>query len=564
LDEIIVSAINANTVYVIYGKREFTEKNIYVNELQAKDGFKIIGHPDEINFGVSLTLLHDFRKGSHADLAITAQKATAGQNIIYILFGAMLFKNNADIHIDQIMNNSSACFKIITPAFSYAGFSIAGIGDINNDGFDDLAIGSVPYSRGRYTEQITYIIYGRLISANSINELQLSEMTEDDGFIITGGGFLVVGIDDVNGDGIPDIMISSYQQWQGKGNSYIMVYPRNVTCPPTFLPSSQPSSVPSYSPTSLSSFSDPTNTPTLEETTYQPSRYDTFPPHLQRTERPSQAPKTSRPTRIPSMKSSTHFPTAKTNTPTVSPTRKPIENPTRRPIILSSTMLPSRTPTQRNVPSIYPTSSPSVSPTVALSTVFHEITIDRGGVYNVPSGKANFIISGEGEFEITGNGGGKKIYTILPSKNVITITDFNKGYDQISLIHFPSLYSINDLVYRTNPLQFILSTEQKLFLSSLGASDLAEENFIFQKNNEDKKKQFELTLSTMISLGILIGCIGLFGCVTKLKQTDDDGYLYPSKVNLKESRPPDTDVQLENEKELNVNLSSDSGSLLFI
>jgi hypothetical protein len=565
LDEIIVSAINANTVYVIYGKREFIQKNIYVNELQAKDGFKIIGHPDDINFGVSLTLLHDFRKGSRADLAITAQKTSAGQNIIYILFGAMLFKNNEDIHIDQIMTNSSDCFKIITPAFSYAGFSVAGIGDINSDGFDDLAIGSVPYSRGRYTEQITYIIYGRLISANSINELQLSEMTENDGFTVTGGGFLVVGVDDVNGDGIPDVMISSYEQWQGKGNSYIMVYPRNVTSSPTFLPSSQPTSVPSYPPSSFPSFRvhDPTNTPTIIETTYQPSHYGTFPPHLQRTEKPSLAAKTSRPTRIPSMKPSTRFPTAKTNTRSVSPTRKPTKNPTRMPIMLSSTTLPSRTPTERNVPSIYPTSTPSVTPTVSLSTVFHEITIDRGGVYNVPSGKANFIISGEGEFEITGNGGGKKIYTILPSKNVITITDFNKGYDQISLTHFLYLYSINDLVYRTNPLQFILSTEQKLILSSLGASDLEEDNFIFQKNYENKKKHFELTLSTMISLGILIGCIGLFGCVTKLNQKDGDGDLYPSKVKLNENHSPETDLIPENEKELNVNLFSDSGSLLF-
>jgi hypothetical protein len=113
LDEIIVSAIYANTVYVVYGKREFHQKDIYVKELSTKEGLKIIGHPDDINFGVSLTFLQEFRKGSHADLAITAQKASAGQNVIYILFGAVLFKNNADIHIEQVMNNSSACFKII-------------------------------------------------------------------------------------------------------------------------------------------------------------------------------------------------------------------------------------------------------------------------------------------------------------------------------------------------------------------------------------------------------------------------------------------------------------------
>jgi hypothetical protein len=153
---------------VVYGKRNFN-KNLKVNELRSTEGFKIIGHPNEINFGVSLTLLHDFRKGSRADIAITTQTASGGQNIIYILFGAVVFKSNIDVKIEQIINNFSSCFKIIAPPFSYAAFSIAGIGDINSDGYDDLAIGSVPYSRGKFTEQLTYVIYGRSIEAISMN-----------------------------------------------------------------------------------------------------------------------------------------------------------------------------------------------------------------------------------------------------------------------------------------------------------------------------------------------------------------------------------------------------------
>jgi hypothetical protein len=149
---------------------------------------------------------------------------------------------------------------------------------------------------------------------------------------------------------------------------------------------------------------------------------------------------------------------------------------------LSGTPIPSRSPTQRYANSCFPTSSPSTFPTESLTTPFEEITIETEGVYHVLKGKANYIISGEGSFEITSNGGGKKVYTILPSKNIITITDFNQRYDQISLIHFSYLYSITDLVYRTHPLQIFLSREQKLILSSMEASELIEDNFIFQKS----------------------------------------------------------------------------------
>jgi hypothetical protein len=557
LDEIIVSAIHANTVYVIYGKRQFTQNIIYINELQPSDGFKIIGHPYEINFGVSMALLRKFRKDSHADLAITAQKASGGQNVIYILFGAMLYKNKGEIYINQIMNNSSACFKIITPVFSYAVFSLAGIGDINKDGFDDLAIGSVPYSRGSYTEQITYFIYGRPISVNSFNELQISQMSDMDGFIVTVGGFLVVGVDDVNGDGLPDVMISNYEQWQGKGNSYLMIYPHNITSPPPLLLSSQPTSDPSFSPSLLPSFSvqDPTNSPSIFEVTSQPSRYGTFPPHLQRTDKPTLAPRTVRPTRIPSVKSFTRYPIGKANPPSATPTRKPTPNPTKRPTRIPTTMMPSRMPKKPCIPSVYPTSVPSLTPTVSLSTAFQEIPIGKEGVYNIPIGKSNCIISGEGSFEIINSGGGKKIYTILPSKNTITITDFDKKYDQVSLIHFLSLYSISDLVYRTHPLQIFLSNEQKLVLPVLESSEFTENNFIFQRNYEDKKTvtKLHLDLSTVISLGVLFGCVGLFACATKLNSEDDKDII---KV-LFEDRKQEN-VQLE----LYERLSSDFDSLL--
>jgi hypothetical protein len=539
-DEILVSAIYSNTIYVIYGKRDFSQRNIKVDELSTNDGFKIIGHPDEINFGVALTLLHDFRKGGRVDLAITAQKAFAGQNVIYILFGAAVFtKNSEDVHIEQIINNSSACFKIITEPFSYAGFSLAGIGDINHDGFDDLAIGSVPYSHGRFVEQTTYFIYGRSNTFNGNNELRLSEMTDKDGFIVTGGGFLVGGAGDVNGDDIPDVIISRYDQWQGKGSSYLMVYPQNITNSPTFRPSSVPSSTPSLFPSSVPN---------------QPVKEGTFPPNLQRTQLPTLAAKTSNPTPSPSfLPTATRFSITYTNPGW--PTRKPSSNVLKRP-----TVLPTKPKRRRETLKTCPTSTPSVATTESVSTVFREIVVDSEGMYDLPSGNVNFIVSGEGSFEIHSNDGGKKIYTILPSKNIITIADFNQKHDQISFIHFAFLYSMSDLVYKTNPLQIVLSNDQqKVILASLeDVNNLSEDNFIFR---EDKKESdFHWDLAAVICLGVLIGFLGIFGCVTKTNQAQDED------CNLSKEPYPEN-LQVEENKKRNKDLdekllSDDLGSLL--
>jgi hypothetical protein len=488
--------------------------------------------------------------------------------VIYILFGNANFGKMGDIQIDQLIaSNPSSCLKIISPYLSYAGYSIAGIGDINSDGYNDLAIGSVPINNANYGEQRTYIIYGREISSGVKNDLYLSAMTEKDGFIVRGGGFFVTGVGDVNNDGIADVMITSYYQWKGQGNAYLINYPKYASYSPTFQPSSFPSmlpiSEPSVSPSSRQSLDvhSPTNVPSFKETitTNQPTSQDaTLPPFLptRTATTPTAAPKTSKPTRIPSLSPSTCSPSViPTCPPSLSPSRKPTTQPIKGKTMSPTTRKPSRFPTVHPVvPSAsFPSSSPSLTPTVSLSSIpIHEITVDSEGVYKVPDGNGNYIISGEGSFEIRSNsnnnkdgsgGGGKRIYTILPAKNTITITGFNKKYDQIGLLHFPYLNSIYDLIYRTNPLQIVLSSQQQLILSSVDIIELTEDNFLFQKENteNEKKINFAVDLSAVICLGILIGLIVIFGCVTKLNET---------KVN----------VEKDNDQELSDELSFDIGS----
>jgi hypothetical protein len=531
LDDFAISALSSNVIYVFFGSK-FTTDIIVDEQLDSSIGITIIGSQNDQNTGLALTSAGDFNNDGYSDILFSAIQISPYQDVIYILFfNSNIMKQN--IIMDTLTINKDY-LKITAPLFCFAGFSLSNLGDINQDGFDDVIIGSIPYS-GRYLTQKSYVVYGRNVSS----PFSLTEMREEDGFTITGGGFMVGGPGDVNGDGIPDIMVSSYQQWQGKWNSYIMVYPRNITSPPTFLPSSQPTSSPSLSPTSLPSIKvqDPTSAPTLQETTNEPVSEGTFPPFLGATQLPSLAPKTSKPTRVPSMKLTTHFPTVKTDLPSASPTRQPTESPTRRPTILPSTHRPSRYPTRQPISSVFPTSSPSRLSTESLSTNIKEIIIEKDGIYQLPGGEVNCVISGAGDFQITSYGDGKKIYTILPSKNTITITNFNRRYDHISLIHFPYLYSTKSLTYRTHPLQIILSNEQRLVLSSLAASDLTEENFIFHKDSENQKPiSVQLSFASVISLGILMSCVGLTWFLVKVNGTDEaDDFLSKDTLDSDEN-----------------------------
>jgi hypothetical protein len=501
-DEMVISAISANTVYVIYGKTHF-DKIIHINDLikSTNNGFQIKGSDQETNFGVGLALLHHFRKGSHADIAVTAQRASGGQCVVYVLFGGVLFKNPSSappgvIAIDQVVYNSSACLRIVAPLYSFAGFSVAGVGDVNSDGYDDLAIGSVPYYRGTFNEQKTYIIYGRKQKIE--NELVLTELSTKDGIIITGGGFLVTGVGDVNGDGVADVMISSYYDWKGQKSAYLISTPANMTYSPSLQPSSSPTRRNTLStgnlPTRNGSSSD--NSSTISSSL-----------------RPSFRPA---------------FVSGGLNSTTRSPTRVVFAVGTARPSAAKPSFVPTLTPTSgyhhlRG----FPTTAPIVPiattwmPTIN-TTIFAEIDcLSSDKVYHGGNGTHNlFRITAQlGTVNLIGSseGGAKNIYVLYcPTERVnVVIQNFRLSTDIISVAHLSkdgvSYSSLDKISYasKTGPLTLLFCSENKLqvILSSHAAFDLAEPNFLFTQTNGIATDNYKNknTILARVQIGVVAG-----------------------------------------------------------
>jgi hypothetical protein len=536
-DDIVVSAPYANTIYVINGRVDFHE-DIVVSELKLKDGFKVYGSVQDINFGVAMTAVHDFNNDGLQDLAVTAVRA-GGANVIYVILGAASF-GQRDIHIDQL--NITSCLRIFAPYLSFAGFSIAGIGDINGDGYGDLAIGSIPIRNARYVEQKCYIVYGRRSVTQT--ELFLSEMTSKDGFIVTGAGFLVQSAGDVNADGIPDVMLTSYYDWKGKGNSYLVTCSVNVTNSPTLEPSSFPSSLPSTAPSAVPSSSFPSISPSaVFQTTFFPTSANsssTLSPQRALTRTPT-AKVTVKPSRLPSFRPS------RSSGPTFLPTRLPAWEPTpvptsirlpptAQPVTTTTTTTTTTTPLPTNsqflrsrIPTTLSTASVSNEIEIAAvnSTDFTEVICKLPGVYSGQN-KTNFrfvVNANSGTVTVTGAeyNGARNVYILssCPSERVdLVITNFRLSTDVISVAHLQNFgYSYdypNEISYfakdgKNQPLTLLFCPESKLQLILLSHTsfDLKESNFFFVRSDNSGSKKENASVLAQAEIGIAFAVIGI-------------------------------------------------------
>lgn len=164
--------------------------------------------------GVSLAFAGDLNGDGFGDVAVGASGFDlSGTNAgaVFVYFGAAgAFNTTADGTLG------------IGQANARLGSSVAAAGDLNGDGFGDLIVGSSDFSSGQAQEGAAYIFFGG--AGASFNTIPEATLEGGQAGAFAGGS--VAGVGDVNGDGFADVAVglAAYDNNPGANEGRVFVY----------------------------------------------------------------------------------------------------------------------------------------------------------------------------------------------------------------------------------------------------------------------------------------------------------------------------------------------------
>lgn len=179
-----------------------------LTSLNGKNGFVVKSDKnDYVNFQAVVFL--DINGDGISDAAISSY---GNPGAVYIIYGSTK-PFNVIFNVTSldgtngfiITSHNSSTFS------SYAGVPVANVKDINNDGIDDLAIGSPPNNGPSSQPGQVFIIFG---SRTWSQKFYVESLNGKNGFLVTGSyydflGPAVSSAGDINDDGIGDVLLGS-------------------------------------------------------------------------------------------------------------------------------------------------------------------------------------------------------------------------------------------------------------------------------------------------------------------------------------------------------------------
>jgi hypothetical protein len=344
----------AGAAYVIYCTGDMADMDL-AEFASGQDGMKVLGAAAAHMLGATVSNAADLNGDGLADLVLGAPGAHTelGHDVgcVHVIYGT---EEAEDIDLVDFDASPETGFTICGDAAgAKLGSAVAHAGDVNQDGIDDMLLGTADHDGS------LFILYGD----DSATEVDIDLAEEADSCYVLHSSDALVGAEP---SFTADTMLDTYKADTAPllggavhvkaGAVYSLACGPTPARSPTRKPTNKPTRQPTRKPTARPVTRAPPRKPT-----HRPSRRPTAKPIVRAptrrpTHKPTRSP-TRRPTRKPTSRALTRRPTHKpTRKPTHKPTSHPMRKPTRRP-----TLRPTRRPTRK--PTHKPTRHPSRRPT---------------------------------------------------------------------------------------------------------------------------------------------------------------------------------------------------------